>query len=148
MKIYHLYLIQEDIAQEYFGREHMLFDLFMQFADSHSLTEKKVLCKQIKYITKPLQTLKLHHRVEQALSTHPYYKHEKECHILYSPMGQEYGKLTIKGRYAKIESMGSFEVETTFFEILRKNEQTFLAMDFKGNRYGWLNPIKQGRKYV
>lgn len=41
MKTYELYLIQEDIAKTYFGRESLLFDLFVRFSESESLSEKK-----------------------------------------------------------------------------------------------------------
>jgi hypothetical protein len=148
VRTYHLYLIDSDIAKEYFGREAMLFDLFWRFACSRSLNEKKILYKQIKFITKPLQTLKLNHRVEQKLKNDPYYIQEHAVHIIRIPASEEFGTLTIKSQYARIETNKSFEVETTFFEILRREEATFLAMDYETNRYGWLNPIKQERKYV
>lgn len=148
MRTYHLYLIQDDIAKAYFGREFMLFDLFSRFSSSRSLAEKKMLYKQIQFVTKPLKMLKLHHRVEQTLLSYPYYRKDGDIHILQEPNRPELGALTIHRQYAKIESNGSFEAETTFFEILRKNELTFLAMNYEENRYGWLNPIKQERKYV
>jgi hypothetical protein len=148
VRTYHLYLIEDDIAKAYFGRESMLFDLFSRFASSCSLTEKKTLYKQIQFVTKPLKTLKLNHRVEQTLLSNPHYRREGDFHILQEPNASECGALTINRRCAKVKSTGSFEVETAFFEILRKNEQTFLAMNYAENRYGWLNPIKQERKYV
>ncbi|MBO9128931.1 sporulation inhibitor of replication protein SirA [Bacillus sp. 165] len=148
MRTYHLYLIDSDIAKAYFGREAKLFDLFSRFACSCSLSEKKILYKQIKFITKPLQMLKLNHRIEQKLKHNPYYIQEQAAHILRIPSSEEFGTLTIKSQYARIDTNKSFEIETTFFEILRREEATLLAMDYKANRYGWLNPIKQERKYV
>ncbi|MFX3622980.1 MAG: sporulation inhibitor of replication protein SirA [Ectobacillus sp.] len=147
MKTYYLYLIDDDIAKKYYGRGFMLFDLFSRFVNSHSLTEKKILYKQIQYVTKPLQTLRLHHRIGYGLACRGDYKREKDMHFLRLESG-ETGKLTIKKRYVKIETDGSFEVETTFFEILRKNELTFLAMNYESNQCGWLNPLKKERRYV
>ncbi len=43
MKTYELYLIQEDIAKAYFGREYLFFDLFARFSESGSLWKKSVI---------------------------------------------------------------------------------------------------------
>jgi hypothetical protein len=148
MKVYHLYLIRDDIAKSYFGREHLLFDLFVRFTRARSLSDKKMLYKQIQYITKPLPQLKLHHRVEQSLLSSHLYKRAVNVHTLSSASGDVCGTLIIKPQYAILESVGNLEVEMIFFEILRKNEITFLAMEYTAEQCGWLNPIKQERKYV
>ena len=46
-----------------------------------------------------------------------------------------------------IDAQGSYEAETAFFEVLRKCESSFLALDLEHQRYGWLKPIKE-RKFV
>ncbi|WML50509.1 sporulation inhibitor of replication protein SirA [Neobacillus sp. PS3-34] len=46
-----------------------------------------------------------------------------------------------------VEGVGSYEAETVFFEVLRKCEASFLAVDLEKNRFGWLKPIKE-RKFV
>jgi hypothetical protein len=147
VKTYHLYLIQDDIAKTYFGREFLLFDLFSRFSNANSLTEKKVLYKQIQFVTKPIKTIKLHHRIEQALQNSLAYKKGEECHLLYGEK-EECCTLRLYHRHVEIHSQGSGEWETIFFEVLRKNEDTFLAMNYQERRYGWLNPIKQERKFV
>ncbi|MCP8969101.1 sporulation inhibitor of replication protein SirA [Ectobacillus ponti] len=147
MKTYHLYLMQHDIAKEYFGRESLLFDLFSRFTRSRSLAEKKVLYRQIKYVTKPLPALKLHHRTEQALGSHPGYRREGNTHWLWES-GQAWTKLTLHRQYAVLESSGHYELEAMFFEVLRKQEATFLALNYENEQSGWLNPIRQERKYV
>lgn len=147
MITYHLYLIQGDIARTYFGREHLLYDLFARCHRTNSFANKKMLYKQIQYISEPLQTSRLHHSVEQSLSFHPHYKRINNQHILIQDE-VTYGSLCIKRQFARIESIENYEIETMFFEILRKSEYTFLAMDFIHEKYGWLNPIKQVRRYV
>ena len=47
-----------------------------------------------------------------------------------------------------MNTSGNVSMETTFFEVLRKCELTFLAMDYENTKYGWLNPLKQVRTYV
>ncbi|MDM5189328.1 sporulation inhibitor of replication protein SirA [Bacillus sp. DX4.1] len=146
MKTYELYLIQEDIAKKYFGREFLLFDLFARFSASRSLSEKKVLYKQMKYITIPLQVMKIHHKLEQTL--HGCGKYERTHHTHMFHNGDEYGEVTVKSQYIRMNTSGNVAMETTFFEVLRKCELTFLAMDYDSKQYGWLNPLKQARTYV
>lgn len=146
MKMYELYLIQEDIAKAYFGREFLLFDLFSRFSTSQSLSEKKVLYKQMMYITTPLQVIKIHHKLEQALCGLGKYNRTHRTHMLYQ--GKEYGEVTVKSQYIQMNTSGSRSIEATFFEVLRKCELTFLAMDYEEKQYGWLNPLKQARTYV
>lgn len=146
MRTYELYLIQEEIAQMYFGREVLLFDLFSRFAEPCSLSEKKVLYKQMKYITLPLQALKIHYRMEQALKHYEEYERVQRTHMIHQ--GKEYGEITIKPRYISMHTSGNVEMETTFFEVLRKCEMTFLAMNYESKQYGWLNPLKQAQIYL
>ncbi|WP_459500065.1 sporulation inhibitor of replication protein SirA [Bacillus sp. C1] len=146
MKTYELYLIQEEIAKAYFGREYLFFDLFARFSESGSLSEKKVLYKQMMYITIPLQVMKIHHKLEQALRSCGKYKRIHHTHMLYT--GAEYGEITVKSQYIQMSTSGNVSMETTFFEVLRKCELTFLAMDYENKKYGWLNPLKQARTYV
>ncbi|WP_242143464.1 MULTISPECIES: sporulation inhibitor of replication protein SirA [unclassified Bacillus cereus group] len=146
MKTYELYLIQEDIAKTYFGRESLLFDLFVRFSESESLSEKKVLYKQMMYITTPLQVIKIHHKLEQALHHLGKYNRTYHTHMLY--IGAEYGEIIVKPQYIRMNTSGNVSMETTFFEVLRKCELTFLAMDYENKKYGWLNPLKQARTYV
>ncbi|MBC6971596.1 sporulation inhibitor of replication protein SirA [Bacillus sp. Xin] len=146
MKTYELYLIQEDIAKAYFGREYLFFDLFARFSESGSLSKKKVLYKQMMYITMPLQVMKIHHKLEQVLRSFGKYDRTHRTHMLYT--GAEYGEITVKSQYIQMSTSGNVSMETTFFEVLRKCELTFLAMDYENKKYGWLNPLKQARTYV
>ncbi|MGG0275847.1 sporulation inhibitor of replication protein SirA [Bacillus rhizoplanae] len=146
MRTYELYLIQEDVTKSYFGREFLLFDLFARFAQSRSLSEKKVLYKQMKYITLPLQVMKLHHKMEQALRTYGKYERNEHTHIISNE--NVYGEVSIKPQYIRMHTSENVEMETAIFEVLRKCELTFLAMDYESKQYGWLNPLKQVRTYI
>ncbi|CAM4365520.1 1-phosphatidylinositol phosphodiesterase [Bacillus manliponensis] len=146
MRTYELYLIQEEIAHMYFGREMLLFDLFSRFSEPGSLSEKKVLYKQMKYITMPIQTLKIHYRMEQALKNYEVYERIQHTHTI--QQGKEHGAITIKPRHISMRTSGNVEMETAFFEVLRKCELTFLAMNYESKQYGWLNPLKQAQIYL
>ena len=145
MKTYELYLIQEDIAKAYFGREYLFLIYLLDFQNLYSFGEK-VLYKQMMYITMPLQVMKIHHKLEQALRVLGKYDRTHHTHTLYT--GAEYGEIMVKPHYIRMNTSGNVSMETTFFEVLRKCELTFLAMDYENTKYGWLNPLKQVRTYV
>ena len=42
-----------------------------------------------------------------------------------------------------VKASGSYEAETAFFEVLRKIESSFLAVDLDHQRFGWLKPMKE-----
>lgn len=98
------------------------------------------------YITMPLQVMKIHHKLEQALRVLGKYDRTHHTHTLYT--GAEYGEIMVKPHYIRMNTSGNVSMETTFFEVLRKCELTFLAMDYENTKYGWLNPLKQVRTYV
>ncbi len=95
------------------------------------------------YITMPLQVMKIHHKLEQALRVLGKYDRTHHTHTLYT--GAEYGEIMVKPHYIRMNTSGNVSMETTFFEVLRKCELTFLAMDYENTKYGWLNPLKQVR---
>lgn len=55
--------------------------------------------------------------------------------------------LTIKDNSLFIEAKGYYDAESIFFEIIRKYEPSFLAIDVENGRFGWLKPIKE-RNFV
>ncbi|WKB34736.1 sporulation inhibitor of replication protein SirA [Terrilactibacillus sp. S3-3] len=38
--------------------------------------------------------------------------------------------------------MGKYGAEASFFEALRQIDDHFLAVDYRRDRFGWLNPVK------
>lgn len=148
MRHYYIYLIEEEFASHYFGRESKMYHLFQDYQWTSSSSEHSTLLeKQISYITKPIPTM----FIEKLIKTHLYnrkdYERIENIHKL-SPKGnRSYSSLLVKDPYLELNSSGSFEAETMFFEVLRKFNPCFLAMDFQAERYGWLNPIKE-RNFV
>lgn len=146
MRHYHIYLIEDEVAWHYFGREAKIYQLFVEYErTSHHM--KEILKKQIEYITVPIPSLFLHQLLEVQLKRYSEFQMKGSTHLLLLPGGRGQAKLTIYDRYISMSSIGGYEAETIFFEILRKFNSCFLAMDLKLERYGWLNPIKE-RKFV
>ena len=111
-----------------------------------SVKIKSILNEQIHFITRPIQTLKIQQVIVQIL------QRNKTLHdhngTYYIEIGsRSFAKLEIHERYIEIKSSGDYEAETIFFEVLRKIESSFLAIDFENYRCRWLKPIKE-TKYV
>jgi hypothetical protein len=142
---YQLYLIVDEFASHYFGRERMFFQLFQEHEEAVG-DFKSILEEQIHFITKPIQVLKIHQIFGQ---------YQQRVRTLYAKSGtyyieigsRSYAKLEIHERFINIKSNGDYEAETVFFEILRKVESSFLAIDFENSLCSWLKPIKE-RKFV
>lgn len=145
MRTYQLYLIEKEFASHYFGKEKVIYQLFKEFNDAIG-EQKNILQKQINFITKPIQVLKIHQYISQCLPKNKFVYTEKGTYYL--EMGKNcYAELDIQGKRLIIHSSGHYEAETAFFEVLRKVEPSFLAIDFGNQHCGWLKPIKE-RKFV
>lgn len=141
---YYIYLIEEEFASHYFGRESKIYHLFQDF---HWTTARSAhgntIEKQIQYISKPIPALFIHQILGTHLSKRTDYQMFHHIHKIALKGNIGNATLIVKNRHLELSSDGSFEAETIFFEVLRKFDPCFLAMDFKGERYGWLNPIKE-----
>lgn len=145
---YQLYSIEDEFASHYFGRERMFFQLFLE----HERTSgelKMILKKQIHYITKPMQALRFHQLIQQHLGGLRGFQVGQGSYTYMIELNgrQSHAELEIYDKMITVKARGSYEAETVFFEVLRKYESSFLAVDLEHNRFGWLKPIKE-RKFV
>lgn len=142
MRRYVVYLLQDDVAKNYFGKEKMLYQLFYE-AENKISPYHSVVKKQIQYITRKIPVKKLHQafmsELKDALTSF-------EAEKIYEVQLKESASraiLLVNPNYLSIYSYGSIDAETSFFEVLRKLETCFLAVDFKNYNYGWLTPRKR-----
>ncbi|ADV92692.1 sporulation inhibitor of replication protein SirA [Bacillus subtilis] len=144
---YYTYLIKEEFANHYFGRESVMFELFQDYhwtsleKQQYEMTEK-----QIQYITQPIPILHMHQRLKMNLNKTDY----RQLDYIYRialPKAKGHATFMMKEHMIEIVASGDYEAETIFFEVLRKVSPCFLAMDFNSKRYGWLNPVKE-RNFV
>lgn len=145
MRTYQLYLIDEEFASHYFGKERMFYQLFKEYEEA--LGELKyIIKKQIDFITKPINGLIVQHYLYQNLQKNKSFHFKKDKYYL--DMGKKSrAQLEIKEHYLILKASGQYDAETVFFEILRKAESSFLAIDLKNQHCGWLKPIKE-RKFI
>lgn len=145
MRIYQLYLIDDEFASHYFGRENMFFQLFKEYKDSFGEMQR-ILARQIQFISKPIPSIRVHQSIHQHLHKKKGYETNKGRYYMESGRNS-YAILEVMDRFIELKAEGNFEAETIFFEVLRKNERSFLAIDLLNERCGWLKPIKE-RKFV
>lgn len=143
---YQLYLIEDDVAAHYFGREQLLYRLFQEHERSKGRL-KQIIQNQIAYITKPLQVLRIHQMIQKQLGMNKGFKGEHGTYFLELNGKVSMAYLKVGENSIWIKAGGNYEAETAFFEVLRKGEASFLAIDLDHHRYGWLKPIKE-RKFV
>ncbi|KHF40734.1 sporulation inhibitor of replication protein SirA [Halalkalibacter okhensis] len=142
MRHYELYIFEEDVARQYYGQESKLFYLFLEHEKARG-PQKEILRKQIEYITKPIPSLFLQQKLKQDLLKLEGYKKKKNTHVIDISDRDSKAELVIGSDALYLTADGSFDVETMFFEILRKCEPTFFAFTIEEHRYGWLKPMKQ-----
>jgi hypothetical protein len=143
---YQLYLIEDEFATHYFGRERLFFQLFKEHLNA-SGELAFIINKQIAYITKKVEVLKIHQLIQKHLGKRKGFKADHGAYTIELSGKITKAKLEIYQDLLTIEADGSYEAETIFFEVLRKYESPILAIDLEHERFGWLKPIKE-RKYV
>ncbi|WP_066065290.1 sporulation inhibitor of replication protein SirA [Neobacillus soli] len=146
MRKYQLYLIEDEFAAHYFGRERLFYQLFQE----HQLANgelKFITQKQIYYITKRVEVLKIHQLIQKQLGKIKGFRAEQGTYSIELSGKLSTAKLEVFQELITVDAEGSYEAETAFFEVLRKCESSFLALDLDHQRYGWLKPIKE-RKFV
>jgi hypothetical protein len=146
LRVYQLYLIEDEFANHYFGRERMFFELFLESINTFGELNT-IINKQIKYITKPCPALRIHQMIYNQLSKMKGFYSENGVYKVELAGKTSCATLKIEDGCVLVTADGSYEAEAIFFEVLRKCEPSFLAIDIEHQRYGWLKPIKE-RKFV
>ncbi|RSD28813.1 sporulation inhibitor of replication protein SirA [Mesobacillus subterraneus] len=146
MRSYQLYLIEDEFASHYFGRERMFYQLFLEYSQANGEL-KSILAKQVGFVTKSIPVLRIHQLLHQQLSKVKGFKLEDGVYIFENKSNNSSATLKVHDRWLELDSRGPVDAETVFFEILRKCESSFLAIDLDSTKYGWLKPIKE-RKYI
>ncbi|MFD1735913.1 sporulation inhibitor of replication protein SirA [Bacillus salitolerans] len=147
MRQYQIYWVEEEFANHYFGREIMFYRLFFQFNEERNEERKNILNKQVEYITKPLPAIQLNQFIESELKGNINFTITTEGFMFHDQATRSGASLSVHERYIWVVGTGNYETEMMLFDLLRKWDSRFLAIDLGQARYGWLSPIKQ-RKFV
>ncbi|OIJ09999.1 hypothetical protein BKP35_16090 [Anaerobacillus arseniciselenatis] len=142
MRHYHIYLLEPEVAANYFGKEWLIFQLFIE-GETANTELKEIVQKQIKYISSTLPSLKIRKNLDQTLKMRSDFYVLNEHYYLDVKALESKAVLKDHGHFITVSASGSYQAETVFFEILRKVNSCFFAVDFGNKNYGWLNPVKQ-----
>lgn len=142
MRRYTIYLLHNEVAMNYFGKEELLYDLFLE-AENKISPYQSVLLKQINYITKEISIAHVHELLLKELDGN-YLHVNEENHTFEIDLIEQNSRavLVVNRKQLSLYATGTYEAETIFFEALRKIERGFLAVDFRNENYGWLSPLK------
>lgn len=142
MRHYYVYLLKPEIATSYFGKEWLIFQLFVE-GETAKKELRSIVQKQIDYITTTIPTLQIKKNLEQVLKKRQDFYVLQDHYYLDIKALESKAVLKDNGTMITISASGSYQAETIFFEVLRQINPAFFAMDFEKRNYGWLNPVKQ-----
>ncbi|WP_273850467.1 sporulation inhibitor of replication protein SirA [Guptibacillus spartinae] len=143
MRHYEMYSVKQQISAHYAGKEHLLFQLFLERKRAVQTEEKDLLGKQVAFITDPVAEEELNTYLANELGGFRTYEYKNAGHRLSIKQSKSDASLFVRSEKMNIYASGGTEAETVFFEVIRKLTPSFFAIDFQSGRYGWLNPIKQ-----
>lgn len=146
MRHYFIYLLKPEIASNYFGKESLIYQLFLE-GESATVQLKPIIEKQVNYIIRTMPVLQIKKLVETSFKNRHDYYVSNDQYFINSKTLQSKAVLTVHQHMLSLSVTGSYHAETVFFEVLRKYDSCFFAMDFENSKYGWLTPVKQV-KYV
>lgn len=146
MRSYQIYSIEKEVAEYYYGRERMFYDLFFQYLYV-SGNLKEIIRKQIKYITKPLPILSIHHLMNQSLAKKNELIWDGRKYHMKGNTHENGVEFQLEEQKLLIQAWGNYDSESIFLEALRKFDGRLLAIDIENERFGWIKPIKE-RKFV
>ncbi|MFD2616788.1 sporulation inhibitor of replication protein SirA [Terrilactibacillus laevilacticus] len=138
MRQYMIYLIEEEISRYYFGKEHKLYEFFLEAKQDHQPRMKQLIQKQMDYIVRPIS----YSEISKILQRHCRCLSHANMFSLNCSNGTSSAKLMIQEKEIKLLSKGYYDAEATFLEILRQFDKHFFAIDYASHQFGWLNPIK------
>ena len=145
MRTYQLHLIVDEFASHFFGREKIFFQLFTEYEKVNG-EYKNILEKQIRFITKPLRRIQIEKNIKEAFRSDSFFSIENGIYTIKMP-NRSFAQLEMDKNCITLKASGNYEAETFFFEVLRKCESSFIAIDRERGRCVWLKPIKE-RKFV
>lgn len=142
MRHYNVYLLKPEVAASYFGKERLIFQLFIE-RESAEKALREIVRKQVNYISGTIPSLQIKKNLERSFKT------SQEFHVIegdyYLDRKSLSSSVVLKdhGTMLSISASGTYQGETAFFEVLRQINSGFFAVDFENNNFGWLKPVKQ-----
>ena len=94
-----------------------------------------------------MQVLKIHQMIQKQLGKVRGFTEDHGTYMMELSGKLSSAYLRVFENKLEVKANGTLEAETVFFEVLRKSEASFLAIDLEHFRFGWLKPYKE-RKLI
>jgi len=142
MRLYEIYLVHQRVANDYFGKDDKLFQLFVEAKTARDAHLIQILNKQIQYVTRYISATAIYQCVERNVRM----AQNKSMHQTWKNLriidGKGFVNLRCFSGQLIIEATGSLNQEAWVFEALRTLDDCFLAVDCQNGTSGWLKPPK------
>lgn len=142
MRHYNVYLLKQEVAASYFGKERLIFQLLIE-KEIASKQLREIVRKQVNYISATIPSLQIRKNLERSFKTCQEFNIIEGDYYLDKKALSSSVVLKDHGTMLSIVASGTYQGETAFFEVLRQINSSFFAVDFENKNFGWLNPIKQ-----
>ncbi|HET6872204.1 MAG TPA: sporulation inhibitor of replication protein SirA [Sporolactobacillaceae bacterium] len=144
MRRYDLYIIDDEVARDFFGKEPKLNQLFHAAFYEKQPEHRLQLERQVNYITKTIPMFRLKTLLQRTLKDVTDYTVEANDWelTLRSKDCKRVMRLQLDQKKCVLWSSGDLLTETLIFDRLREIDPYFLAVDRANERCGWLQPIK------
>ncbi|MDO7487010.1 sporulation inhibitor of replication protein SirA [Peribacillus frigoritolerans] len=124
MRTYQIYLIEDEFAHHYYGREKLFFNLFLEYIQARGRL-KSILQKQIEYVTKKVPTIQLQLAIEQRLQKKMNYWTQNGKYYLEKTNGSSKAVLIIQNDSITLKAEGDYEAETAFLKVFENMKRVF-----------------------
>ncbi len=142
MRKYEIFLLEDEVAYYYFGREQVLYQFFVEAVNPVPRLINTIE-RQLAYITKTIPNFVFDYELKMVDSMSKGFNLTKDVQKLVIYSNGSKAVLKKLDHQLTLISTGNFDAETLMFEHLRKVDKTFVAVDIEGNSIGWLSPVKQ-----
>jgi len=140
MRKYDMYIIKELFANYYYGREYFFYRLFKEYETANKKM-KKILSKQIDYISLPIPAIRIYKQLIEQLHERKDFIMKNEMFLVENSRGS--ASFKIYPKKCVMQSTGAIDIDMILIEALRKAEFNFLVVDLDNGRIGWIKPMKK-----
>lgn len=124
MRTYQIFLIEDEFAHHYYGREKLFFNLFLEYIHARGRL-KSILQKQIEFVTKTVPTIQLKLAIEHRLQRKMNFWTQNGKYYLEKTNGSSKAVLIIENESITLKADGDYEAETAFLNVFENMRRVF-----------------------
>ena len=114
MRTYQVYLIEDEFAHHFFGRERLFFNLFLEYIQTTG-TLRGILQKQIEYVTKTIPKQQVEKVIKQQMLKKNNFLFQNGEYYIENSNGINRATLLIYDHVLVVKAEGNYVAETAIF---------------------------------